>query len=339
VGTKLEITVSGRWLSMESFLGAVEMSTVWPGGSDEVSWTPAVTPVRRFSGGESVVVYYGGVPVWAGKLTEPDPSQAQLTAIGAWREGADFAGLDNLGAANKVPDTVVDQAIIRGLNWTRPTSLQNSTVGIDITQGPVSVATLLDTMASGQSSRWGVDPLRQVYKADDPTTPSFQTLPIAGGFGYALDNYASTLIGRYLDSVSSTYKTETVTDTTAESLHGHVERIIDLTPRGGRTAAQANSILTNMLAKDRSIPQWTQPIEVVYGELLNMGGVPVALETVAAGEMLRVNGGFELTQRRNGLMYVDMVIGRTQLANGTLTISPIQMASRSLLDTLTTALA
>jgi hypothetical protein len=339
MGTKLEIAVSGRWLSMESLYGEVEMSTVWPGGSDEVSWTPAVTPVRRFSGGEPVVVYYGGVPVWAGKLVEPDPSQAQLTAIGAWREGADFAALDATGAPEKAPDVAIDRAIIRGLNWTRPDSIQSTAVGIDLTQGPVSVATLLNTQTEGQSVRWGVNPLRQVYAVVDPTTPEYQTLPIEGGLGYALDNYASTLIGRYLDSVTSTYKTETVTDPVAEGLHGDVERIIDLTPRGSRTAAQANSVLSSMLAKDRAIPQWTRSIDVAYGELLNMGGAAVALETVAAGSMLRVNGGFELPQRLNGLMYVDFVIGRTRLADGTLTITPLQFASRTLLDTLTTALS
>jgi hypothetical protein len=139
--------------------------------------------------------------------------------------------------------------------------------------------------------------------------------------------------------VTSTYKTETVTDPVAEGLHGDVERIIDLTPRGSRTAAQANSILSSMLAKDRAIPQWTRTIDVAYGELLNMGGAAVALETVAAGSMLRVNGGFELPQRLNGLMYVDFVIGRTRLADGTLTITPLQFASRTLLDTLTTALS
>lgn len=336
MGTKLEVRVDGKWLSMEDAYGDVTMSTVWPGGSDEATWTPTA-PSRRFAGGEDVRFYYGGVAVWAGHLNEPDPSQDQLTATGAFREGEVFAALNSLGAAATTPDTAIDQAIIRGLDWTRPVSIQSSGTAIDVTQGPVSVSTLLDFMASAQTSRWGVDPLRQVYKVDDPTTPSFQTLPIAGGLGYALDNYASTLIGRYLDSVSSTYKTETVTDTTAETLHGHVERIIDLTTRGPRTASQANGILVNMLAKDYITPAWTKAIEVSYGELLNMGGVPVALETVAAGEMLRVNGGFEIVQR--GLMYVDFVIGRTQLSDGTLTISPLQFASRTLLDTLTTALS
>jgi hypothetical protein len=40
MGAQLEVNVAGRWLSMESFYGDVSMSTVWPGGSDELSWTP-----------------------------------------------------------------------------------------------------------------------------------------------------------------------------------------------------------------------------------------------------------------------------------------------------------
>jgi hypothetical protein len=335
MGTKLEITVNGRWLSQESKYGDVAMSTIWPGGSDEVTWTPAVRPVKRWAGGEDVRVYYAGTPVWAGKLVEPDPSQTELTATGAFREGENFAALDATGAAEKAPDVAIDRAIIRGLNWTRPNSIQATAVGIDLNQGPVSVATLLDTQTTGQTVRWGVDPLRQVYTVADPTSPVFQTLPIEGGFGYALDNYASTLIGRYLDATTSTYKTRTITDPVAEALHGDVERIIDLTPRGSRTTTQADDILTNMLAKDRAIPQWTKGVEAVYGEILNMGGVPVALETVAAGEMLRVNGGFELAQRLNGAMYIDFVIGRTQLSGGSLTISPIQLAARNLTDALT----
>lgn len=327
MGTQLEIIIDGKWQSMETLVGDVNMSTIWPGGSDLLSWTPMLS-FSRFHGGEDVTGRYGGVPVWRGHLLEPDPSQDQLSATGAWRE-SDIAALDGTGTATKVPDTAIDQAIARGLDWTRPASLQSSNVGIDISQGPVSVATLLDTMASGQTSRWGVDPYRQVYKVDDPTAPSYQTLPLAGGLGYALDNYASTLIGRYLDSTTSTYKTVTVSVTPT---HGYVEDIIDLTPRGSRSSTQASDILTNMLAKDRAVPQWTKPLEVAYGELLSMGGVPVALETVAAGEMIRVNGGFELAQRLNGAMYIDILIGRTELSDGTLTISPMQLAARNLTD-------
>jgi hypothetical protein len=321
MGTQLEINVGGRWLSMESFYGDVAVSTIWPGGSDELSWTLQVRPLRRFSGGEDVIGYFGGVPVWRGHLLEPDPSQDQLTATGAFHEAYDYAALDATGAVSKIPDTAIDQAIVRGLNWTRSTSVQSTIVNFDTTTGPVSLGALLDVMTSAQTQRWGVDPYRQPYTATDPTTPSYQTLPIAGGLGYALDDYASTLIGRYLDATTSTYKTRTITDTVAEAQHGHVERIVDLTFRG-----------------NRSTPQWTQSIEVVYGELLNPGGVPVSLETVTAGELLRVHGGFELAQRRNGLMYVDFVIGRTQLSGGTLTISPIQLAPRNLTDVLSVAL-
>jgi hypothetical protein len=334
MGAQLEVNVGGRWLSMESFYGDVSQSTVWPGGSDELSWTPAVRPLRHFAGGEDVIGYFGGVPVWRGHLLEPDPSVDQLTATGAFREAYDYGALDSVGGVSKIPDTAIDQAIIRGLNWTRPNSIQSTTVNFDTTTGPVSVGALLDVMTSAQTQRWGVNPYRQPY-TDEPTGPSYQTLPIAGGLGYALDDYASTLIGRYLDSTTSTYKTRTITDTVAETQHGHVERIVDLTFRGARSAAQVDTDLTNMLARDRSTPQWTQSIEVVYGELLSMGGATVSLETVGAGKILRVHGGFELAQRRNGLMYVDFLIGRTQLSGGTLTISPIQLAPRNLTDVLT----
>jgi hypothetical protein len=70
-----------------------------------------------------------------------------------------------------------------------------------------------------------------------------------------------------------------------------------------------------------------------------MGGVPVALETVSAGKVIRAHGGYELAQRLNGRMYVDIVIGRTTYtADGTLVIEPAQLADRMLAGVLTRAL-
>jgi hypothetical protein len=271
MGTQLEINVGGRWLSMESFYGDVAMSTVWPGGSDELSWTPQVRPLRRFSGGEDVIGYFGGVPVWRGHLLEPDPSQDQLTATGA--------------SARPTTTPRSTPRVPSPRSRIPPSTRPSSGAELDAAQldpvdhrqlrhhhGPVSVGALLDVMTSAQTQRWGVDPYRQPYTAADPTGPSYQTLPIAGGLGYALDDYASTLIGRYLDSTTSTYKTRTITDTVAEAQHGHVERIVDLTFRGARSAAQVDTDLTNMLTLGRSTPQWTQSIEVVYGELLSWAG-------------------------------------------------------------------
>jgi hypothetical protein len=330
--TQLEVVVDGRWLSLECRYGNVAMSTVWPGGSDELSWVLGTQPAHRFRGGETVSAYFGGLCVWSGQLIEPDPSQDQLTAEGAFREGDGYGALDGAGNATAVVDTAIDQAIARGLRWRRTVSIGSTATQIDISQGPVMVGALLDTVAENNKNRWLVSPTREVTAAPDPTSPAYRTNPLDNGLGFALDNYASTLIARYLDSTSNTYKTVTATDTDADANHGHVEDIISLTNRGAISALTATNITDRLLKRDRSIPQWTAPLQLSDGEILTINGTKVALETVPAGTMLRVHGGFELAQRLNGQGYLDMVIGRTQYADGALTITPVQIATRNLAD-------
>lgn len=335
----LDIVVGGRWLAMECLYGDVEISTVWPGGSEELSWSMGTPPAHRFAGGETVAAYYGGAALWAGALLEPDPSQDRTVAAGAYREGEGFAAIDNTGAATTVLDTAIDQAISRGLRWTRPTSIRNTSFAIDVSQGPVTVSAELDMLNDVNGQRWGVDPFRQVYVASDPTVPAYQTLPLPNGAGFALDHYASTLIGRYLDSGTSTYKTVTVTDSTAAAQHQTVEQIVDLTGRGAISSTQATNHLTSLQTLAKAIPTWTAPMEFSYGELLNNGGTPVALEVVQAGQLLRVHGGWDLAQRLNGQMFLDVLIGRTQLNDGVIQVQPLQMAARTLTDVLQAALS
>lgn len=326
----LEVMVGGRWLALDVLYGDVEMSTCCPGGSDQLSWT-STAPSRPYRGGEDVRAYFGSHCVWAGSLLEPDPSQDQLTATGAFREGAGFAAMA-AGIATAIPDTAIDRAIGAGLRWTRPSSISSSAAKVDITQGPIFLDALLDTFANDSGMRWGVNALREVFVRADNTSPSYQTLPLEGGPGYALDGYASTLIGRYLDSATSTYKTATVTDATAEANHGHVEQLINLTTRGAITTAQATSQLNGLLTLGAAVPSWISSEEFSYGEILTMGGTAVALETVAAGALLRVHGGASLPQRLNGQLYVDLPIGTTTVSEGTLKIGPAQLAIRTLAD-------
>jgi hypothetical protein len=340
VGTDLEVVVDGHPLSLECRYGDVQKSTVWPGGSDELSWSLGTQPARRFRGGETVAAMCGGVAVWSGSLIEPDPSQDQMTAQGAFREGDGFIALTSGGAATAVPDTAIDHAISVGLRWTRPATISAAATEADISGGPVMVGDLLDTWAENNTKRWGVNPAREVYAATDPTTPAYQVWSLDGGLGYALDSYASTLYGRYLDSTSGTYKTVgPVTDADARDAHGPAETTVDLSSRGPISSTRAAQILKNLLLLGAATPQWTANIEVSQGDLLSMGGVPVALELVAAGQMVRVHGGYELAMRQNGAMYVDVLIGQTTLSGGTLTLQPFHVATRSLTDALALAVS
>lgn len=335
---QLDIRVSGYPIALECWFGEVTMSTVWPGGSDELTWSAVDFPAKLAKGGADVRAYHAGACVWCGYLLEPDPSQDQMTAQGLWRLAEKFVALDGAGAATTVPNTAIDQAISRGLPWVRRSSISGSSVGsVDVSQGPVMLTDLLDgfTDASSTTRRWGVDTAGAVYVADDSTAVAYQVTVMKGGLGYALDDYASTLLARYFDSGTSTYKTVTVTSGPAVSAHGHQEQVVDLTTKAPMTAAQATQITTNLLNLAKATPQWTAPLNVSYGELLSAGGVPVSLETVKAGETVRV---WSTDLSRNGSGYVDFMIGRTQLSDGVLTISPLQLAPRSLVDVLTAAL-
>lgn len=337
--TDLQIVVDGHWLSLETYPGDIVPTTIWPGGSDQLTWTDAVAIAsRRFVGGEDVRCYYGGVCTWGGSLLEPDASTDQLVAQGAWREGDGYTALDGTGAATDVPDTAVDVAIGEGLRWTRNRSLKATGISADITT-PIGVGALLDIWATNNNLRWGVTPNRVVYGQADPTFPTYQTLHREGGIGYATDagSFASTLDVRYYNP-SSVLSTVRVTDPIADRIHRHQEAIADITDRGPMSTTTAQNIGKNLLALGKATPQYTETLDFTYGELLTMGGVPVALETVAAGVMLRVNGGYDLAQRGNGDMFDDIVIGQTSLEAGVLTVTPLNTAFRSFEDAMALAI-
>lgn len=331
----LEVVVDSRPLKLECQIGDVEMSTCWPGGSDTLTWVPGSDPVRRLTGNLVAQGFFGPAPVFAGTLTEPDASQDELTVMGAWNEAADFEALDAAGDATTNVNAAIDAAIARGLNWTRSASFDSpTTVDTDVSQSPLMLNDLLDSWTEQSGQRLMVDPYRRAFPKADDTVPTYQTLPLNGGLGYALDNYASTLDGRYYNGTS--YASVIVS---GDTTHGYKEAIVDLTPRGTLTAAKARAILTNLLALGRAVPQWTAGIELSYGELLNMGGTKVALETAAAGTVLRIPGGYELAQRLNGQMYLDVPVGRTSLAGGILTIQPGDVVIGNLADAITAALS
>jgi hypothetical protein len=202
-------------------------------------------------------------------------------------------------------------------------------------QGPVSLSTLLDAWAIANGQRWWVTPAGELLGVADDTAPTWQTFPLDTGLGYALDHYASTLVGRY--QTSTGYATSIRTNTAAETDHGHQEQDVDLTPRGVLTATKANTVLDNLLALGAAVPAYTTGIDAAYGEVLTRGGTPVAPELVYSGPLVRVHGGVDLAQRKNSALYLDVQVGRTQLADGVLTISPMQLTGDTLLDQLTAA--
>jgi hypothetical protein len=158
-------------------------------------------------------------------------------------------------------------------------------------------------------------------------------MPLHDGLGFALDNYASTLIARYVSSTTHTYATITYPPTsTPDPPYGHVEELVDLTFRGEMSSSSVTNILTGMMKLGRAVPQWTAELQFAYGDLLSMGNVPVALETVEPDRLLRVNSNYDLAQRLHGQLYVDVPIGRLTLSAGLLTVQPLGFVGRTTLE-------
>lgn len=330
---QIGITIGGKWLALDAPYGDVELSTVQQ-GPDQLSWTQGFSSARRYKGGQPVVGYLPDSPhrIFTGTLSEPDPSQDQMSAVGAWQSAGEWTALDNSNNATKVPDIAIDRAIGAGLRWVRPASISAAAVDIDTSQGPVTLGALLDTWATANGKIWQVNARGEIVAASPPTFPTWQIYPLEEGLGYDRTNYASTLIGLWFDGAA--YQKTIVTDPIAEANHGHKEQPVDLTGRGALTSTKAINILTNVLALGAATPAWTRSIELSYGELLTTNSVAVPLETASAGgkPLLRVHGGFELAQRLNGQMYVDIPVGRTTLPGGVLTMQPAEFVSRNLAD-------
>ena len=65
--------------------------------------------------------------VWL--VGEPDPDEWQFEARGLYTRGNDFLAFDGSLSRLVESNVAVDQAIARGLEWTRPASILNDNVG------------------------------------------------------------------------------------------------------------------------------------------------------------------------------------------------------------------
>src|SRR5690606_389403 len=84
---------------------------------------PGVEPaaVQRDALVEATV---GGLPVFAGLVSDVDWATGAITAQGASRDGDEPAALTAAGVPSSTPDEAIDAAIARGaVSWTRPASI------------------------------------------------------------------------------------------------------------------------------------------------------------------------------------------------------------------------
>lgn len=331
-----QLKVGGWWLSQVGAWSGLTWSHRNPGGCWEASWTMAGLPADfhhdALNRGRAVEVYAGAKRLWKGVLGEPDRESWQVVATGLAQEANNYLCLDGAGNATSVLDTAIDAAIARGLPWKRLASLHASAwSAAAATDGLNYLDQLLDGRLSTESNRWWVDADGVIGKRPDATTPMWQVTPGSAVLGVAGDEYASRAFARYLDSASSTYKTETAADLVAEARWGRREVGIDLTPLGAISNTKAQSVVSNRLSKGAARPGWTNDLNPSAYELTNMGGTPAELGFVQAGQMVRLHG---VLDPRIVATTLDVVIAESTYSvdDNALTLRPMGRAVRTLAD-------
>lgn len=311
------------------------------GGCEQTSWSMNLPPTfthPNFTGGAIVKIKLGPTNLFQGVLNEPDKNADgwSMSAAGLASAATGYLCLDSAGNTTSTPDVAIDQAIARGLPWTKPTSLSNVPYAAsDNTVAVNKLSDLLDTWALSQGKRWGVDADGVVYAVADPTTPTWYINAGAGTIGLADDDYASNLYGRYKSGPTS-YATATASDATAAATNRR-EEAVDLTPLGLITNAKATAVLNGMLANGKARYAWTSALTLGRWQITTPGGQPACLSFMKAGDMARI---FGLTNEQGSpTPYVDFVIGRTEYEAGTdtITVSPVNLAARNLGDVLAVA--
>lgn len=322
----LELVVGGHYLALMTSWGDLDWSLCWPGYSDELTFDVASHP-STLRPDAPVALVWAGEKLWSGTLDEPVRGQ-RLRAAGLFRKGEQYAALNGGGNLSLYPNEAVDVAIGRGMPWTNPTGGLVGPVPLG-TDAPSTVAEVLAAM-DAQTPSWatGIAPSGQLIRRER-SAPRLHIRPGGDGLGIAWDNYASTLIARYVDSTTHLYTTVIRSDATAEARWGYRERTVSSALNDGAemTLTQAQAVLDSMLASGRSRPGWTTPVEVEYGGVVTERQQPVDLATIRPYETVRVHGLTDDVGDLAGQSYVDMPLARIQHQRTSVVLTPVGLVS------------
>lgn len=296
------------------------------GGTGSITWEFALSPRSQHQALRNralVEVMCGPVALATGIMTDPDRTTWQCTAYGLAADAKHFPALDGGGSNTRNVGTAITQAIAAGWKATNPMAVTGTASG-DTTGNPITLAQLLDEYAMQLGQRWRVGGNRQLSLSADPTTPTWIASPDSAAFGTTNEDRATRLAGRYLDSTTGTFLT-------AGAGSGIPYDTTDaLIERRAMTNAEAVTILTNALARDRSQTAWTNGVTLTHDQIQTMGGTPAFLPAVRAGQMMR---SFGLSYGIQALA-LDAVIGKTRYTDGddVIYVEPVNIAARSLAD-------
>lgn len=348
-----DVALGGLRLSSLGHVSAVKFSTRWgagPCGPDVASCALAVDASldSTWLRPRSAFDVYGddGVRRFGGRLLEAGRGfPREVYGRGLAHLAAEFDAVDAAGEPTTNPRTAVTQAIARGLPWSGATVFPNASLGTDGTPAVKRLNQVLDDYAVTVGKRWGVDDSGVAFWSSDPTAPTWFLDARELDIGVADDGLFTRVRARYVSSVDGVsgeadgWDTVVVDDAAAQALYGMIEYPMDLTGLGLLTGGTATGYATAQLAL-LTVPQWLSRVTATGAVLLDVNGQPAHLQSVKAGQMVRL---FNVPNNLGGLrneLNLNVVLGETEWSGESpdeVTLAPVNLAVRNLVDALAAA--
>lgn len=302
----LTVVASGAWgrqvIDTLGPVSSLQFTSALPGGDTACQFTlgiPADANPIGLTFGTRLTVMDGPIPVWAGLLADAQrgvPWQIAATGLSAYADH--YVALDGSGNASTDAQTAVNAAIARGLPWT---NLGTLTTPSGVTFQGSMLGDLLDAVATANGQYWQVDQNGQVSMAPAPTVPSWLMVASNTLGDRTIDQYATDEYVRYttqafgsngmlVQGPPSVVAAPNNPASTAPRPYGRWERLDDITSAGPLTAAAAQTYGNGQLALQQPRATFSGTLTVQPGDLRTLGGQPVRLTTVRAGQMIRILG-------------------------------------------------
>jgi hypothetical protein len=315
----------------------ITYASVLPGGPSSASFTLDIAPNASsvaLAPNRWLDIQACGRIVWSGVLEDAlRGSPWQITASGIGMQGKKFmaffrptdiqgaihANATNFGASS--------------LPWNTPSPAMTACNSSKTYQS-------LDEMLNN-GPVWRVDAYGNPSNYTPPTTPDY-LVNAARSPARTIDGMATQAQVAYNGSDHSNAPWYVIADNLpGRDKYGLRSVNLDLTARGPITDAQATAEGNRFLQKVGGYgASYTQPVTVLQGQLMNLGGGIVDIRGVVAGEMVRIRGS-EVNHDWDAAYSTDFIIGESSYNSdaGSLTMTPWSAQRRDLQSLLTAAVA